>query len=368
MLTRLCLQGYRAVGSACLEPGWLTVLVGPNSSGKTSFFEALGLIRNLTLPSFKEVRRGYSKVKIEAWFRLENLSPDLQLLVESLKGYINTKEVRELVVTLSVDKKDLGPERTPTNIVGVDVSVSEKGRNIIKIEIFGGFQQLSILNVVNDLFKKLVLYVPSWRLYEDLLSVKSYMGRLLYINYPRPQVYERIVRWIGGVGRYVDMRVLPEDNNLVVEVFDGLSGTWVDIRLAAGGLQRALPLLLALAVADEGSIVVVDDAELGLHPAAQLKLAEAIVETVERGVQVILSTHSPALLTALTILSGEKRIDGKLVVACRDQRDVKLHHAPLSLKGELPKDIGVCLEEMGAVGIFGEEAKLILEHVSHVRR
>ncbi len=347
----------------CLEPGALTVVVGPNGCGKTSLFEAPGLVAKLELPSRREVRRGYRRVEVRARLELRGGAPDNDALDELVEAAGFKPERLEVIV--SSERSTLRDDRLVFAADGYMGGAD--GMLVFSVESGEGLWRVGpgVVGALRRLLSSTIQYVPSHRRPDDLLSVSSSFGRLLYVHYPRPEVYQRLVSWIGGMGRYTDMRVVPEDSRLTVELFDGYSGAWVDIRLAAGGLQRALPILLALAAAPEGSVVAVDDAELGLHPAAQLRLAEAIIETVKRGMQVILSTHSPALLTALSIHADRERIEGKLVIACRDQRDVKLHHTSLRLRGELPPDVQQCLGEMGAVGLFGEEASLILEAARH---
>jgi hypothetical protein len=75
------------------------------------------------------------------------------------------------------------------------------------------------------------------------------------------------------------------------------------------GVSQTLPVLVALLAAREGQLVFIEQPEIHLHPRAQTALADMIVEAAERGVRVIIETHSGLLLLALQTLISEGRID-----------------------------------------------------------
>ena len=65
------------------------------------------------------------------------------------------------------------------------------------------------------------------------------------------------------------------------------------------GVAQVLPILVALLSAVRGQIVYVEQPELHLHPRAQWRLAEIFRDAVNRGVRVIVETHSSGLLRGL---------------------------------------------------------------------
>lgn len=75
----------------------------------------------------------------------------------------------------------------------------------------------------------------------------------------------------------------------------------VDARSISDGTLRFLAVLSALLSEQPGTTLVVEEIDNGLHPSRVGKLLTALREAgVERGVQVIATTHNPALLNALT--------------------------------------------------------------------
>lgn len=65
------------------------------------------------------------------------------------------------------------------------------------------------------------------------------------------------------------------------------------------GVAQVLPILVALLSATRGQIVYVEQPELHLHPRAQWRMAEIIRDAVNRGVRVVVETHSSGLLRGI---------------------------------------------------------------------
>jgi hypothetical protein len=60
-----------------------------------------------------------------------------------------------------------------------------------------------------------------------------------------------------------------------------------------------LPVLVALIQADPGQLVYIEQPELHLHPRAQWKLAQLLVQAANRGVRLVIETHSSLLLQGI---------------------------------------------------------------------
>jgi predicted ATPase len=75
------------------------------------------------------------------------------------------------------------------------------------------------------------------------------------------------------------------------------------------GVSQTLPVLVALRAAKAGNLVYLEQPEIHLHPRAQLALANVIVNAINRGVRVIVETHSALLLLRLQTLVADNKID-----------------------------------------------------------
>ncbi|MFK5975339.1 MAG: AAA family ATPase [Sulfurovum sp.] len=61
----------------------------------------------------------------------------------------------------------------------------------------------------------------------------------------------------------------------------------------------------------KGSILILDEPEVHLHPKWQLEMAKIIVELVKNGVKVVVNSHSPYMIEALKVYSENKGLGDK---------------------------------------------------------
>lgn len=76
------------------------------------------------------------------------------------------------------------------------------------------------------------------------------------------------------------------------------------------GISQVLPVLVLAFYAPEGSIIILEQPELHLHPAVQAGLADVLIDAVNRrGVQLIIESHSEHLLLRLQRRIAEGKFD-----------------------------------------------------------
>jgi predicted ATPase len=89
---------------------------------------------------------------------------------------------------------------------------------------------------------------------------------------------------------------------------------YVNIADVGFGVSQTLPVLVALLAAKKNQMVYIEQPELHLHPRAQYLLAKLIAEAVkERGVNVIIETHSSVLIRGIQTLVASKDLPKNLV-------------------------------------------------------
>jgi predicted ATPase len=67
-------------------------------------------------------------------------------------------------------------------------------------------------------------------------------------------------------------------------------------------------VLVALVAAQPGQMVLVEQPELHLHPQAQLAMGRVIADAAQRGVLVVVETHSQLILRAIQTVVAQKKI------------------------------------------------------------
>jgi predicted ATPase len=111
------------------------------------------------------------------------------------------------------------------------------------------------------------------------------------------------------------------------------------------GVSQTLPVLVALLVAEPGQLVYLEQPEIHLHPRAQVGLAEVLANAANRGVRVVLETHSELLLLAIQSLVAEGSLSSE---------KVKLHWFTRRKDG-VTKVSSAELDEAGAFGDWPED-------------
>ena len=87
------------------------------------------------------------------------------------------------------------------------------------------------------------------------------------------------------------------------------AGGMVNIADVGLGVSQALPVLVALLVAQPGQMVYLEQPEIHLHPRAQIGLAQALGAAARRGVHVVVETHSELLLLGVQTLVATGQLD-----------------------------------------------------------
>lgn len=111
------------------------------------------------------------------------------------------------------------------------------------------------------------------------------------------------------------------------------------------GVSQTLPVLVALAAARPGQLVYLEQPEIHLHPRAQTALAQVIAEAANRGVRMVVETHSELLILGVQTLVGEGRLRAE---------DVKLHWFERGADG-VTHISSADLDERGTFGNWPED-------------
>ena len=79
------------------------------------------------------------------------------------------------------------------------------------------------------------------------------------------------------------------------------SGKDIDLTSVGVGVSQVLPVLLLCLLARRGSVVLLEQPELHLHPEMQLRLADFLLACARSGRQIIVETHSEHLVNRLRL-------------------------------------------------------------------
>jgi len=104
-----------------------------------------------------------------------------------------------------------------------------------------------------------------------------------------------------------DEVVLNTTKQVLVQInVKSISGTESHALADSGfGYSQVLPILVRGLLADQDSTFIVEQPELHLNPALQVRLAEFFISMVRAGKQVLIETHSEHIVNAIRVLTAE---------------------------------------------------------------
>lgn len=363
MLTAITLNNFKSYKDARLQLAPLTVLIGANASGKSNAIEGMRLLawlaqsQKLTaiqyaVQSTDRVVRGrmedLSYCKTESFsLGCETTHREWNRLAMTLTRREDGLHISEETLTAPGAAVPLYTLDQPSVTRGTDVGVAynnfAKGRNKPHITcsdqtaIFTQLTSPASFNAVHKRSKEVIPPIASQ--YERWLSAMLFLdpvpARMREYSFPsekrllgdganlsgvlfnlwgadnfageEPFSSQRqaILAFIQSLPEQdiADLGFLNEPRGGVMlkltETFGGASRTY-DASLLSDGTLRVLAIAAAMLSAEEGSLVVIEEIDNGVHPSrARHLLAQIRAIAERRQLRVLLSTHNPALLDAL---------------------------------------------------------------------
>ena len=147
----------------------------------------------------------------------------------------------------------------------------------------------------------------------------GYWGHLLPdLLYGHPELVKQTNEWLKHleIDYMLEMKQVGTDpgDPFAVRLIDTRRESNVDIALpdVGFGISQLLPFIVQ-SLASEGRIISIEQPEVHVHPKLQADLGELLVESISRGNQLIVETHSEHLILRLQRLIYEKKIEPEQV-------------------------------------------------------
>ncbi|MFM6245019.1 MAG: AAA family ATPase [Dolichospermum sp.] len=354
MLIEFTLANFKSYNTSRLPLGALTVLIGANAAGKSNALEGLRLLSWLAQgQKLSSIQYAVNSAEAVVRGRVNDLCCHGQSSF-TIGCRLDIPEWNELNITLSVRDGELhiSSERItdskntvlyeldqPSQGINTDVGVAynnfTRGQNkpritcsdqmaiFVQLDSPGRFDvkyeksQKIIPETVREYQRVLqnILFldpIPAkmreysfksdQRLQEDGKNLSSVLYRL-WQNQPENQ--QTILNFIQSLPEQaidgLDFLIGPRDEVMVrlAETF-GDNRRYYEAALLSDGTLRVLAIAAAMLSATEGSLVVIEEIDNGVHPNRAKHLLASIRDIAERRkLRVLLSTHNPALMDAL---------------------------------------------------------------------
>jgi predicted ATPase len=372
MLKQLILENWKSFRYAELDIESLTILIGTNASGKSNALDGLEFLNRIA--HGKEIQaalRGDAKsssirggaewaaLKPQTQFTLKALvgskdertdylysisietSPRVQLLSESLDRIKKRPRTNRNPYQIHLFQTDMVNKDSPSIVArlynekngtpkemhrSTSILSQLTGLTTLRKEIIEGIDTVS--KVLENIFildpipSRMRDYSPlTDQLHSDASNIAGVLAALpeehkiqiestlsAYVT----KLPERDIRrvWAEPVGKFGTDAMLYCEELWV----PGQSPTIMDARGMSDGTLRFLAILTALLTRPEGSQIVIEEVDNGLHPSRSSLLLKMLMDIGDnRQIDILITTHNPALLNELDL-----EIVPSVVVAHRD--------------------------------------------------
>ncbi|MEP7123526.1 MAG: AAA family ATPase [Byssovorax sp.] len=307
MITSIRLQNFKGHRDTTVPLGRLTVLVGPNGTGKTSVLEALAIQSQLAIDAPHVVFRGDRSREDLLRRGGEN---HISLISQGIASQDSWRFSTDItVVAPSEQVSSLSCEWKH----GEDARVNRNWSN----GFHGDLSQIRRVMGVATLYKLSAQKIAAAAYAESVDSVIEYDGanaavvlaaiklgqdeafatieanlRLVIPNVERIRLRTAMVRYYNDDDRGSQER----PGNKIF--FDFRGAAKVPAHMASEGTLIALAILTILHGPDRPDVLLLDDFDQSLHPQAQIEMVRLLKRLLEKlpDVQIVATTHSPYIL------------------------------------------------------------------------
>jgi predicted ATPase len=314
MLHEIRLQQFKSFAEQRVRLAPLTLLVGPNGAGKSNLIDAIGVLRGLSIGfEIDEVLQGVLRGGVPVWPGIRGGVAEAararggSFTIETAWDTDGLRITHEIAVSIGPGSAAIADEtmRGP----GPAIEAHEPHASLL-----GNAQQPEASRLGK--LQRCVRSLTSLEVVPSAMRGSGYVPRTAHQLGDRGENLSAVLRrfcedearkmdlldWLSALVAppVADLEfVETEAGDVMLRVVEA-DGTRVAIRSLSDGTLRFLGLLTAVLTLPAGSIVLLEEPDVGLHPARVHLLAE-LLEGVgrRRDLQIIATTHSPILLASL---------------------------------------------------------------------
>lgn len=364
MLNSILIENFKSYKSARLPLAPLTLMIGANASGKTNAIEAFrflswvvggeklstiknrindserifrGDVRDLVYKGAESFTLGAEVAGCDFTIEITNEDGELSVKQEALLNKnqsskriyflenedekTNLKEVKQVIAVISQGDRAkktwtqagfyLSSEQAVLPFI-ISVALNKENQKdgaiisylqLVEIKKLQETQRL----LSNVFFFDLTPFAMRGDSYPEtrLRNTGANLAGVLYTLWQQPDQQAHILEFIQSLPEQ-DIKELKFDEDrrgrvelTLIETF-GNHEQEQHIELLSDGTLRVLAIAAALLSAPEGSTIVIEEVDNGVHPSRAKQLLTTMREHAERrGLRLLLSTHNPALMDAL---------------------------------------------------------------------
>ncbi len=354
MLKHLHLTDFKSFADQGVDLAPLTILVGANASGKSNLFDALRFLQGIGLGlTFTDILRGRWEGQREIWPGVRGGPQEVARKGSASFGITSTWSIGQASFTHDVVCRGNGDtllegERlvrtrpddylfdTHAPVLRTQAGLAEGGAIRVGVRRVGKGNSLALsypatrsllaqIEIAKSMdprvtaTNKQILAAMSGSIFLDISPrrMREYVPKqsaqlgvhgenisaIVWRLCQEPERKQDLVDWLSELcaPKLADIDFVETELGDVLVRLVEEGGTTISARSLSDGTLRFLGELAALLTAEEGSLVLIEEVENGLHP-TRIRLLLELLESVtrKRKIQVLATSHSPAVLHALS--------------------------------------------------------------------
>lgn len=329
MAEKLIVKNFGPLKDIDIELKDVNVFIGPTSSGKSTLAKLLAIFRNLDFfdPSYSYKEASFDKYSIQNFLMpttyMNYVLEDFSILYENMKVSIvkkkediNTDSLKIILkgnklkqsLSYAEDLKDKAEKVLPKNEYAEFLESLSKIKSVIK--------EIPVDETIKDLNNN-VTYIPAERSFismvanslfslinSDVSLSRSFKDFGANFEKARNELKELTIDMLAVKYKF--------ENNINKVYLE--NDQEINLELTSSGMQALLPMMLVVEyfskqTNSKSNYFVVEEPELNLYPTMQKALVEFLIERcTKNNNKLIITTHSPYILTALDNLIQAKNV------------------------------------------------------------
>lgn len=358
MIERIIIENFKAHKKAVLELSGLNIIAGKNGMGKSSIIQSLLLLRQSYL----------AQKDIEGLL----LNGDLVIIGNSQDAFCDSADGNEISFTLAIN----GSEFVWHFIHSVDKNYLPQNKGGQQLENFSDYKAASLFTsnfqyiaaehiASKEAHERNTYYVEQLNQISEKAGDAKFTVHYLSVHGGKKISSEALSHPTARSLKLKDqvdawLKEVSPDISSVVE--ENASSNTLRIRYTfetpvgptreykpenvGFGVSYALPILVSILSAKAGSIVLIENPESHLHPAAQAALGRLLCLAAQSGIQIIMETHSDHMINAALVNAKVYLKDSKTGISVEN---VKIYFVDREKGEHVSKVIPVLLNEYGII-------------------
>jgi len=307
-LHHITIEGFRSIRKLDLDLRDVNVLIGANGAGKSNFLAAFNFLREVRFGRLQEYTRAAAGANRILHFGSKTTS-QVSVVVQ-----FGIAPLRHYALDLAVDKRDSFFVRNESGVDGSQIVPTPPSGHEAGISVDEADDQPALLEIRETLADCNVYHFndtsdtspmktscdveDNRALRPDGRNVAAMLYRL---KQKEPVAYKRVLAAVRQIAPFVQNFVLQpsalDEQKIYLEWQHAKHDGRFDGSYMSDGTLRFICLAVLLLQPDSmrPSLILLDEPEIGLHPAAIALLAE-MIQSAASSSQLIVSTQSPLLL------------------------------------------------------------------------